>query len=446
MSETSLSIHVQTIVSDITLALKNLKSKPLYIGYSGGVDSTLLLTLSCRALGPENVVAIHINHQLSENADYWMRHARDECAKLGCKIETRRVDVQSSGSGIEAAARQQRYTEFGNIVHSGASLALGHHLDDQVETFFLRMFRGAGKHGLKGIAKNLERDHYQVVRPLLDIPREQIEQIATELRLSWIVDDSNQDEGFDRNFLRQTVLPEVESRWPGYRDKVIQTMSLFQEEPASNITETQFNVEAELEHRLSHDMGFKLVQLSEFTEAQIMTLLHLWLTRMGLQVPSRSRLKSVIETVINSKADAQPVVELAGGVIRRHGPALYWVQKQKSVSDAPVIEFNHMIEWLGVGSVNLIEDDLHEFRLKRELPNLHWSVRKGGESMRPVGRSKRRDLKRLFQEYRFKPWLRDCTPLLWSGDELVAVGDSLISADHLALPGEPGFRVIWQNS
>jgi tRNA(Ile)-lysidine synthase len=446
MSETSLSIHVQTIVSDITLALKSLKSKPLYIGYSGGVDSTLLLTLSCRALGPENVVAIHINHQLSENADFWMQHARDECARLGCKIETRRVDVQSGGSGIEAAARLQRYTEFGNVVHSGATLALGHHLDDQVETFFLRMFRGAGKHGLRGIAKHMDRDHYQVVRPLLDIPREQIEQIATELTLCWIEDDSNQDESFDRNFLRQTVLPAVGSRWPGYRDKVIQTMSLFVDETETNVEGNQFDVEAELELRMSHDMGFKLVQLAEFTEAQIMSLLHLWLTRMGLQIPSRSRLKSVVETVINSKADAQPEVELSGGLIRRHGPVLYWVQKQISVSDAPPIEFNHLIQWSGVGSVNLIEDDIHEFRLKRALPNLHWSVRKGGESMRPVGRSKRRDLKRLFQEYRFKPWLRDCTPLLLSGDELVAVGDSLISADHLALPGEPGFRVIWQIS
>jgi tRNA(Ile)-lysidine synthase len=406
----------------------------------------LLLSLSCKALGPENVTAIHVNHQLSESADFWMKHTQDACAKLGCKIESKLVNVVNSGAGIEAAARLQRYAEFGSVVHSGATLVLGHHLDDQIETFFLRMFRGAGKHGLRGIAKTMERDHFQVVRPLLDISREQIEQIANELMLSWIEDDSNQDQGFDRNFLRHTVLPEIESRWPGYRDKVIQTMSLFADEPDACVAGTQFDIETELEHRLSHDMGLKLVQIEDFTEAQIMSLLHLWLTRMGKQVPSRARLKSVVDTVIHSKADAQPVVELAGGAIRRHGPALYWVQEQEPVADSPPIKFNQTINWSGVGSVNLVEDDLNEFRLKRTLPDLHWSIRRGGESMRPVGRSKRRDLKRLFQEYRIKPWLRDCTPMLLSGDELVAVGDSLISADHLALPGEPGFRVIWQNS
>jgi tRNA(Ile)-lysidine synthase len=433
----------EAIVSDISQMLRSLKSSPIYIGYSGGVDSTLLLTIACDVLGADNVVAIHVNHQLSDVSEQGMKHTQQACLTLGCRFEARNVDVENMGCGLEAEARQQRYSVFSDILESGTTLLLGHHLDDQVETFFLRMFRGAGKHGLKGMSQNSVRDHYNIFRPLLDVSREQIEKIAHELNLNWIEDDSNQDERFDRNFLRQTVLPAIEGRWPSYRDKVIQTMSLFVEEEKGEAN-SEFDVANELEHRLSHDMGLKLVQIEQFTQNQLMSLLHLWLVKLGLQVPSRARLQAVVDSVINAQSDAQPEVELAGGFIRRHGPALYWVGIQQPIGKAPSAQLNQPQDWPGVGLVDLVDDD-HEPRLSMTLPDLHWSTRQGGEVMRPVGRSKRRDLKRLFQEYRFKPWLRDRTPLLFSGKELVAIGDSLLSAEHIALPGEPGFRVIWQN-
>jgi tRNA(Ile)-lysidine synthase len=202
----------------------------------------------------------------------------------------------------------------------------------------------------------------------------------------------------------------------------------------------------ELQHRLSHDKGLKLIQLDKFDNAQMLSLLHLWITHLNLLVPSKSRLQSIIDHVIFAKSDAQPSVSIGNGDIRRHGPAIYWVEAMQEVGSVPLVDIRQSVFWPGIGRLGFIDEIDGADRLKNNLPDLNWRLRVGGEMLRPLGRSKQRDLKRLFQEYRHKPWLRDRTPLLYSGDELVAVGDILISANHAAENSEPGIRLIWDIS
>ncbi|MEJ2042179.1 MAG: tRNA lysidine(34) synthetase TilS [Reinekea sp.] len=424
--------------------INTLRATPLssvFVGYSGGVDSTLLLTLACQAYGSGAVTAIHVHHGLSVNADHWRQHCQQTADRLGCQFIARNVQVQSAGQGLEAEARRQRYEVFKEILAEKAVLLLGQHLDDQVETFFLRLLRGAGVHGLKSMSGDMRRDHYRIIRPLLSISREQIEQLAGFLSLQWIDDESNQDQRMDRNYLRQAVLPMIEQRWPAYRDRILQTIDLLAK-PSEK--QSDFNVTTELKHRLSHDKGLKLVQIDTFSNAQMLSLLHQWLTTLGHPVPSRQRLQAVLDHIINASPDAQPLVELGGGSIRRHGPALYWVAPMPDVSEPPPLIVNQWMNWSGVGNVCLQSATGDQPRINGSLTDLHWQVRQGGEVMRPYGRSKRRDLKRLFQEYRIKPWLRDRVPLLFSGEDLIAAGDELISADHLAENNQPGFSIQWR--
>ena len=437
------TLWMANVQFDIQKDIKQIGGKQVFVGYSGGVDSTLLLHQAVQAVGAAQVTAIHIHHGLSPLADQWQAHCAQFCVQLGCEFRTVGVDVANQGLGVEAAARQARYAAFEQIIPSNGLLLLGHHMDDQVETYFLRLFRGAGQLGLRGMSRELTRDHYRIFRPLLVISRTQIETIAAGLQLQWIEDPSNANEGFDRNFLRQQVLPLIETRWPAYRDKVIQSMQLMNPEPE---LQTDFDVKAELEHRLSHDNGLKLVQIDQFSDLQLMSLLHAWLQRIGLQTPSQARLKTIVDCVISARPDAQPVVEIANGCVRRHGPALYWVQQQTAIAQPPVLLLNEPQMWSGVGKVTLVESSEVITKIKLGLPDLHWRLRQGDESMRPIGRSKSRDLKRLLQEYRVKPWLRDRMPLLFSEQSLIAVGDVLISADHVASENEEGLRVIWQNS
>ena len=431
-----------TVHDDLCRDLRQFSAEPVFVGFSGGIDSSLLLRLACDAFGPERVTALHINHGLSAQAGQWQNFCQRQAEQLGCQFKTSAGSVAQTGSGIEAAARDLRYQQFARMVTKGGLLLLGHHLDDQVETFFLRLMRGTGLQGLKAMARLSRRGSYQLYRPLLDLSRQQIVSLATHLQLEWIEDDSNAQTRFDRNYLRQTVLPLLEARWPAYRQRVHNLIGLI-DSPQSDAV---FELERELHHRLSHDQGFKLVQLDALTGEQLLSLLHAWLRAIGQQIPSKARLEEIASAVIAAQADAMPEVRLGQGAVRRHGLALYWVADRVEPGPAPALTVGVASAWPGVGQVRLVLADSGPDRLKADLANLHWRLRVGGETLRPVGRAKRRDLKRLLQEYRVKPWDRARLPLLYSADELIAVGDLLLSADHLADQAEPGLQVIWQNT
>lgn len=435
------SVH-DSLLADLVHELQQSVSAPVFVGFSGGVDSSLLLTLCCRAFGADQVTAIHINHGLSDQASDWSEHCEHFCASLGCGFQMRKVTVNNQGKGLEAEARKQRYEAFSDVLPASSCLLLGQHLDDQVETFFLRLFRGAGVHGLQGMSRCLDREHYRIFRPLLNIFRQDIEALAEHLSLVWLEDESNKDTRFDRNFLRQEVLPLIETRWPGYRDRVRQTQLLL---GSAREHDESGDIKQELSHRLSHDQGLKMVQLDQLSRAQILSLLHLWLTSIGQPVPSKDRLEVILDQVVHARADARPEVQVGEGTVRRHGPALYWVADTVKPEAPPSVEIDRVINWPGIGTVQLARVDTGP-RLRLDLPHLRFGLRTGNETLRPYGRSRSRDLKRLLQEYRIKPWLRDRMPLLFSNDTLVAAGDDLISAEHLADDSEPGLVLNWQES
>lgn len=431
----------QQIERDFVAQFADIPNEKIHVGFSGGLDSTLLLTMCTNLIPEKKIIAIHVNHQLSPFAVDWQKHCESICVELGCDIVVRTVAVANSGAGVEAAARSERYRVFSEVVEDQGLLLLGHHLDDQVETFFLRLFRGSGLHGLQAIAKNSQRDHYQLIRPFLGITRSQIETLGHALNLRWIEDESNNNLDYDRNFLRHQVLPLIEQRWPQYPKRIESVIERLQEKP-----NYLHDLDQQISERLSHDGGLKLVGLEQFSQAQIRALLHRWLTRQGINVPSTDRLDAIIKDVINADVDRQPEVQIGRGAIRRHGLALYWVENQGEIGEPPKVIIDQPSFWQGVGEVGLLSEQGQSPLLKKGLADLNWRLRTEGETIHPVGRSRRRDLKRLFQEYRHKPWLRDRTPLLFSGDQLIAVGDLFVDQEFVAADGDQGLRVFWQIS
>ena len=437
-----------SFLTDLKAVVAQLKSTQVYVGYSGGVDSRLLLELACQCFPAKQVTAIHINHGLSARAEQWAQHCQQQCELLGCEFIGLQGNTVVNGAGIEAAARTLRYEKFAETIPEGGVLLLAHHLDDQVETFFLRLMRGAGVHGLKAMANLSRRDHYQLFRPLLSLSKAQLIEWAEHLGLAWIEDDSNDDVLLDRNYLRHNVLPMLEARWPAYRQRIQSSIDLLASGNDAAISQS-FVVEQELQHRLSFDQGLKLVQLNDFSEAQVLSLLHAWLLKIGQQVPSKQRLKEIYRAVIHARADAAPEVRLGQGAIRRHGPAIYWVADMPEPVLPPAVSEQELQYWAGVGWVGLqVSADKQDptLSLQAGLPNLNWRLRSGGEVIQPAGRSKSRDLKRLLQEYRVKPWLRYRIPLLYSGDQLVAVADLFVVQGYQAGINDPSLRLVWKNS
>jgi tRNA(Ile)-lysidine synthase len=192
------------------------------VALSGGPDSVALahLLLELQAAGELTVAGFaHVNHQLrGADADEDEAFCREMAAALGLPIEVARVDVRAAaretGRSIEDVARELRYAFFEQAIDRLAAdaIAVGHSLDDQAETFLLRLVRGSGARGLAGILPRAGR----VIRPLIDLSRADLRQYAANRALAFRTDLSNAELSIPRNRVRHELIPYLEREFsPG---------------------------------------------------------------------------------------------------------------------------------------------------------------------------------------------------------------------------------------
>ena len=207
--------------------------RQLLVGFSGGLDSTVLLhrLKLWRDQEPDvQLRALHVHHGLSPHAEDWVAHCEALCATWGIPLSVERVRLQDEGLGTEAQARKARYAAFARVVQPGEVLVTAQHLDDQCETFLLALKRGSGPAGLSAMPERTDFAGTQLIRPLLRETRASLETWARTHQLSWIEDESNQDDSYDRNFLRLRVVPLLTERWPHFADATARSAMLCAEQ------------------------------------------------------------------------------------------------------------------------------------------------------------------------------------------------------------------------
>src|SRR5690606_665524 len=189
---------------------------PVWVGFSGGLDSTVLLHLLAADAGirQRGLRALHVHHGLHPDADAWAAHCEATCAGLDVPCTVLPVVVGHDGHGPEAAARAARHDAYARVLGEGEVMALAHHRDDQAETFLLRARRGSGAEGLAAMPAWRRGGSGWLWRPLLEMPRAALLEHARLHGLAWLEDPSNQDTSLDRNFLRARVMPLLQERWP----------------------------------------------------------------------------------------------------------------------------------------------------------------------------------------------------------------------------------------
>ncbi|MDN5969244.1 MAG: tRNA lysidine(34) synthetase TilS, partial [Enterobacterales bacterium] len=206
----------------------------LMVAFSGGLDSTVLLhalvQLRMQNFPHLQLRAAHVHHGLSRYADLWVDHCKSVCQQWQVPLHVLRVKVDAQRSGVEAAARDARYHAIAGLIGNHETLLTAQHLDDQCETFLLALKRGSGPTGLSAMASHMPFFSTEQIRPLLDISRAQLEEYAASYDLKWVEDDSNQDDRFDRNFLRLRVIPNLRDRWPHFPEAVARSASLCAEQ------------------------------------------------------------------------------------------------------------------------------------------------------------------------------------------------------------------------
>jgi tRNA(Ile)-lysidine synthase len=423
---------------------KTLKPKHhLVLGLSGGIDSMVLLDI-LKAVSKKlrfNLSAVHVNHQLSPHATSWAKFCERHCRAYDVPLRVVKVNVSGASKiGLEAAARQVRYRVYGE--QEADRIVLAHHLDDQAETILLQLLRGSGIKGLSAMPEFREYHKLNLMRPLLDVPRTDIERYAKSRNLKWVEDESNDNTRLDRNFLRHEVLPVIEKHFPAYRETLSRVCRHFAD--ASNLLDQlgAFDWSA-----LSRNGRLQAAALRKLTPARARNLLRFWLAQNNVAMPSAKRLDEILQQVILARRDANLRVAFGEWEVRRFKGAVYVCRSQAAVDSALTIawhgESRLAIAELG-GTLSFRREKGKGIAYAKLIKKpVSIRVRQGGEKLHLDSKQSRRSLKNLLQESAIPPWERLRLPLLYSGERLVFVPCIGIDSDYQAKPGEAGLSVKW---
>ena len=349
--------------------------------------------------------AIHVHHGLSPNADAWAAFCRTLCKRWGVPLKVYRVKVSRDGHGLEAAARRSRYEAFAKA--DADCIALAHNLDDQAETVLMNLLRGAGRRGASGMARASRFRGKTLLRPLLDVPRAEIEAYARRHRLSWIEDESNADQALTRNFVRRSVGPLLEKRFPAWKQALARAARHFSS-----------------------------------AEAGAGDLLRKFLQTRGLRAPSEAKLVEMLKQLTSGGARTS---------IDHDGTRLRVYRGQLSAEKIPARPAFTPLKWRGEPRLALPELG-GELRFRRARGKgidasrtaLGVRLRTGGERLQPDAGRPRRTLKNLFQEAGVPPWERDRLPLLVCGDDLVWVPGLGVDVKYRAAENAVGILPEWR--
>ena len=435
----------ETLLQHLT-ALQAGEADPVryVIAFSGGVDSTVLLhaLAASRSSHGKELLAVHVNHHLHADSDSWQRHCEEVARKHGVAFESHTVTIpENTGQGIEAAARDARYGVFRSIVREGDWLVSAHHQDDQAETLLLNLMRGSGPAGVAGIGVKQNFCKGSLVRPLLGVSGAELIDYAQQQNLEWVDDPSNLDTRFDRNYLRQDLMPQLADRWPGLATRLGRSATLAGE--ANELLQALAEVDM---LGLGSPDRLRLSPLAALPVARRKNVIRHAIRLCGLPMPSAQVLGRVITEVLPAREDAQPLVQWSGAEIRRYRDHLYLlagIEEPLAATGARLLATGSPVSLgPGLGELQLQETAGQGIKSSLLGDGLDIRFRLGGEEIRPLGHDCTHKLKKLLQQSGVVPWMRERIPLLYAGTELVAVGDLWIEA---ACSAEPGFIVHWKN-
>ncbi|WP_105168879.1 tRNA lysidine(34) synthetase TilS [Pseudoalteromonas sp. T1lg23B] len=393
--------------------------RPMSVALSGGVDSVVLLHL-CHTLraeqAPLHLEAIYIDHGLSADSKAWQQFCERLCQSLAIEFKTTSVTIeQKARHSLESQAREARYAALDRLAREDSLLVLGQHADDQLETFLLRLKRGSGLSGLASMRQSTElASGRQCIRPLLSVSRQDIEAFANLLAISHIEDHSNQDDSFDRNFLRNQVLPLLKSRFKGFLSSALRSIELLQQQQLliDEITEQDLQLCQTAEQTLN------LVTLSQLSQARQANTVRAWLQGHNLKMPSKVVLEQLLYQALNSKQDAQLSISIGQAEVKRYRQHLFVVIPQI----VPASQIITDLDSVEISDWQMLKPKLGRgVRLPCDDEQVSVMFGRMNDKIRPLNKPGRNTVKHWLKEAGVPSWQRAHVPLIFYNEQLVQV-------------------------
>lgn len=414
----------------------------IVIGFSGGLDSTVLLHLLRDYLRdtPVQCQAWHIDHALQTASAHWAAHCARTAAQFGVEFHSARLRAKPApGASVEDWARQQRYGLLLAQLDARSALVTGHHQDDQAETVLLQALRGCGPHGLAGIRASGRYGDKRVVRPLLTERRTDLLAYGRVHGLQWLEDPSNAERRFARNRLRGTIMPLLEREFPGAHAALARVAAL-----QAEVVEV---LDALADQYPYDAQTVALAHLRSSAPALRPYIIKRWLARAGGPVPGRMQLAHMLHDMLEARADGMPMVAWRGVAVRRYDDKFYLTAARlpKAALDSlawpPPWTALRLPQGLLTASAMAGQGAALE---ALSAGDLTLRYRRGGERLRLHAGGPRRALKSLFQQWRVPPWLRDSWPLLFVGEQLALVPGQAVAAEFRVVGDAAGVSFEWQ--
>jgi len=393
-----------------------------WVGFSGGADSTaLLLALQrCRDHLAAPIQAVHFHHGLNPGADAWLAHCQNFCLIREIPFISQKLSIRpTGGTSTEEESRNCRYQAVADLLGCEETYLTAHHADDQAETLFLNLMRGSGVEGLAGIPELRSLGNGRVARPLLHWRRAELEAYLLRHDVEWMDDPSNLDESFDRNFLRNRLFPELETRWPGVVKRLTRS---------ARIARLTSDALAEFINTYSSDLlsdkhKMPMVPLLQLERHMQALVLRQWLRRQEIAALPEVRILEFLDQLAGAGENSQTEARWGQWQLKLYRKII-WLQDVSLLTACTRHSWDSGME-LALGD-HLGHLQLHGGPLG--IPS-GWEVdsRRDGDKIRLKEPGIRQTLKELIRLSGIPPWMRASIPVLYWDEEAVAIGDWIIA-------------------
>ncbi|MFM6934594.1 MAG: tRNA lysidine(34) synthetase TilS [Flavobacteriales bacterium] len=361
---------VNSFLTSLSAFFEKFPSKRFFIAVSGGQDSMLLLD-TCRRLNLP-IKVLHVNYHLrGKESEEDQKFVTDYCIKHDIPFDVLQSNINEtlkSGGNLQQLARSERYAFFQKHLtqESNSYVLVAHHQDDQMETFWLQLYRGAGMSGLQG----MKSQNGRVLRPFLSITKKEIQAISKDLNLIWREDASNQSTKYLRNLFRLKLLPELEQQIDTLRNSVQLMQGLFHETLRANESSIQTLFDTVTSRQSIH--LYELILMPDFKLIELFKLLHIPLNYV-------SKIKSLGTSEVGKRYDWNPQEGPFQSMIKER-EEIRFIPSEKNAENIPTFHINYLNELPSIFDKSSLY--LDHSKLKGNLFIRPWQ---DGDRMQPIG-------------------------------------------------------------
>ncbi len=402
------------------------------VGVSGGVDSMCLLHYlnSVKEQLDIEVVGIHINHGIREESFDEAKFVLEKCKEMGVRVYKFTIDsnkiAKEKKLSLETAAREGRYGVFDALVKKDIvdKIALAHHMSDQAETILMHLFRGAGVKGAKGMEPIRDGIY---IRPMLNVSKKEILEYASMNNIEYVEDNSNNDNTYNRNYMRNVVMKDILKRWPNaieainsfsqtvcedddYIDSNLDLNSLIVDNKVVQLPCSVFKLHSAIYSRLVFK-AFSLINVKKDIERK-----HIEMIRdLALNLENGKKIKLPLDVTVRKEY----------GFLTFEN-----VYVENPTLKKPNKCFSFDVENFGTVTIKRVKtDNLTDglyFDYRKVPKDAYWRFREDGDVFEKFGGGTKK-LKSVFIDKKIPVRKRDYIPVLASGNEVYVIAGVAIS-------------------